>query len=1104
MTFVAPLHLLKASAGSGKTFALTLHYIVLVLQHRHTFREILALTFTNKATAEMKTRILDVLEGLAQGNQDPSIQAYRLQIRQLQPHWSEADIQQRADECYREILHQYHYFSVSTIDGFSQKVIRAFLFELGIDQLVHLELRTDKVKRDLIRRLYIHLEENPNLLEWIVQRMQMKLDEGNAWNIEKDLSSLAGLIFSEDFLAIDDRLRQLDADELFKTVHDYNSTLIEQFEKDVHALLNQYQQVLSASGIQRDEMKGKSRNKLWSLSGITLKNKKVVEISKLLIELIDVQEHYLSQDQKRTHDALFAQLNPLFIQLNELINDVSPTYELAKAVQKNLHYLRLVKEMSVLLADWRQDNQAQLLSDAQLLLQKIGQTEQGDPTFIWEKMGNRYRYFLYDEFQDTSKQQWNNFKPLLFNALSAGAGEKREHLIVGDVKQSIYRWRNGDFRLLLQGIEEDILRHFHVEESSPLLSQGELLENYRSGAEIIAFNNFLYTQLPTLLSEQLNHLALQELGEEAYAKLWVHQRLDTTLQRAYSDAVQHLPAHKQDTYKGQIRVEHLVDPALRSNSVNKEGILEKTFAQIKEWIENKQYEPGQIGLLVRTNAEAMLLVDYFQKAQRDTGFYFPFVSGEFMKLWSNSAVRLLIQTFKFLLQSNPKHSLYLSEMGYYYTQLRQISLDEDQWMRLAKGDINRVSDIFPEQMIQQWVQYPTLPLLELYEQLLQGYQLYDQAEHLPYILALGDILFHQVQNGKTDLASFLAFWEEEQKDLALPSGENGGAVEILTIHKSKGLAFDVAMVPFAHWSLSGLPTSQVWVPTEHTAYAAFGTLPLQWSSLKNSLLREYFFIENLYQYMDALNTLYVATTRARHELVLYIGHGKSKEGLKTIGDALLTLLPQYEKGTLTHDPLQLEILNPHQTPKSVQNLPSNAFQIATLHRQGSLNQLLSRHRIPQNNTRISGPESAAFGTTLHQLIEVANNAEQLKRFIEEYDQMGLLTKSQLPLAEKWIIAAQNHPELGDLWAQNHSTLIEQAIIDTQGATWRPDKIIRTETTTWLIDYKLSGLIAPDRHQQQIRNYAYLLHDMGFPDVRGHLYYFIQDEWVEVIMPTSHK
>lgn len=1097
MTFVAPLHLLKASAGSGKTFALTLHYIGLILQHKNTFREILALTFTNKATAEMKNRILEVLEGLALDDDAAFIEAYRQQLLAKNPKWHKEDIQKRAHECYREILHHYHYFSVFTIDGFSQRVIRAFLFELGIDHLVHIELKTEKVKKDLIRRLYEKLGEHPVLLDWVVQRMEMKLEDGQAWNIEKDLSALAKLIFSEDFLAFDDRLRALDANELFQTVSAYNKEIFQAFESTFHAYLKEYKEILQHSGIQPVDLVNKTKNKIWCLEKVTLKSK-MPEVRKKLEEVVDQSIHYQIPKTDNYHQALYAQLNPLFTQFQSFLLSQHPIYALAKAVQSNLHYLLLLKEMSALLADWRQDHQSQLLSDAQLLLQKIGQNEHGDPTFIWEKMGNKFRYFLYDEFQDTSRQQWNNFKPLLFNAISASTGQKREHLIVGDVKQSIYRWRNGDFRLLLQGIEDDIKKHFHLEHSERLISHGELLENYRSDAAIIDFNNFLFTHLPALLASQINQIALQAFGEEVYEQFWVKERYDSMLPRAYADAVQRLPAHKLQQQDGKIRIEHILDPELRSNSINKEGILEKTFTQIQTWLTTGQYSPQQIGLLVRSNKEATVLVEYFQAMQVETGYYFPFVSGESMKLWNNTAVRIIIQSFRFLLQSNAKNSLYLTEMAYYYCEWRQIVINEDQWMRLANGDISQVSDVLPPQITQHWSQLPTLPLLELFEQLIQSFGLREDPAHTPYLLALGDLLFQQVQKGETDLPSFLDFWEEEEENWALPSGEDGTAVEIITIHKSKGLAFDAVIIPFGHWDLGGKLDNQIWIPTEQTAYAAFGTLPLPWHSLKESALREHYYTEYLYNYMDALNTLYVATTRAKHELVLYIGHKKTKEGLRTIGDALLDLLPLYNKGSIQTEPFLLEVDNPSPHPVKARFQQEKAYYLTAKIHSGSLDQLLANHRLPKQNTLLSGHESVAFGQQLHELVAQANNPQQLKELLQEYYQSGLLTTAQVPLVEKWLLLAQQHPVLGNLWEADVQHLTEQAIVDTQGATWRPDKILKSATETWLIDYKLSAQLSTDSHQQQIRQYASLLLEMGYPQVRGHLYYFMQNAWIEVI------
>src|SRR5690606_7853268 len=249
-------------------------------------------------------------------------------------------------------------------------------------------------------------------------------------------------------------------------------------------------------GITADELKGKTRNKIYTASRISINVHKTstTELQKLFtrfLAVVDDDDAYTSSDKRSRQDIKQA-LQPILDQFVELYR-LFPSYIGYQAVQNNLYYLRLLKEMSDLLSQWRKENGAQLISDAQILLNRLGLDEQNDPTFIWEKIGNRYNYFLFDEFQDTSRIQWKNYSPLLLNALSNSQGKQHEHLIVGDVKQSIYRWRNGDWRILLQQVEEQITGRFHLtpESKKQFIHVDTLKTNYRSLPRIITLNNHL-------------------------------------------------------------------------------------------------------------------------------------------------------------------------------------------------------------------------------------------------------------------------------------------------------------------------------------------------------------------------------------------------------------------------------------------------------------------------------------------------------------------------------------------------------------------------------------------------------------------------------------
>ena len=257
----ALLSIVKASAGSGKTFSLTVHYLTLLLHKESSYREILAVTFTNKATAEMKHRILQVLQGLASGSGDAEIVLYRAKLVEENPDWSDASIQEKAQRIYRQILHDYSRFTVSTIDGFSQKVIRSFTYELNLDSGYVIEMNTNKVKKELTLMLNELLDDRPDLLDLIIQYAEQKISQNENWNYRQQLMDLARLIFSENFQEFDQHLAVSDP-QIFDELNDEIEEKTKVFVSTLQQALDTFRAHYQTLGIDSSDMYQKTRNKL--------------------------------------------------------------------------------------------------------------------------------------------------------------------------------------------------------------------------------------------------------------------------------------------------------------------------------------------------------------------------------------------------------------------------------------------------------------------------------------------------------------------------------------------------------------------------------------------------------------------------------------------------------------------------------------------------------------------------------------------------------------------------------------------------------------------------------------------------------------------------
>lgn len=1102
MPTVPPLKILKASAGSGKTFSLTAHYLTLLFSGETKYRELLAITFTNKATAEMKGRILEVLEALATGDgtQTDKALGYREILLEAHPQWDAVTLRQRAAEVYRKILHDYSRFSVSTIDGFTQKVIRSFTFELGIEAGYKLEMNMRKVKADLVLRLNRLLDERPDLLAWIMDYAQARIDRDENWNYRWALSDLASEIFKEDFQDFDKAASDIPEQELFASLDSYCKETIKQFETAFEQLLKTAADTFAASGVDVTDLAGKSRNQLGKLGNLSAQNPH--DVVKKLEKYIHAPDEWQKGGLTAQMGALYQELNPLLERLYEFYTAQSADYYLAKAVDENLYYLRLLKEMSMLLAEWRRDNGAQLISDAQILLNNIGVNESDDPTFIWEKTGNRFRHFLFDEFQDTSRKQWENLRPLLVNAMGNASGKRSEHLIVGDVKQSIYRWRNGDWRILLDRAEQQIGRAFNVSDTSSLIQNETLETNYRSHENIITFNNLIFGHAPQWLQHRLNDRIFNELGEEHYEHWWKPAGYHDTLVRAYGDSRQQSPSNAQKN-GGVVQVDFIdVESNNHRASAVKEEALVRLADTLIEWLSSGTYRPGQIGILVRTNNEAREVIQYLLHRQRDSSIAFDVISGDALALANHPAIRLLVDTLRALVGRLPDTALYTANCIHLHYQLRgnAQSISPDDWIRISTCKPNDLIGLLPEPLCSNWEVWPQLPLAELVESLIVAYGLQTNEESLPYLLVFRDLVAAFTTSGERGIPAFLTYWEEEGIDRALSASGETDAVEVLTIHKSKGLAFDVVMIPFCSWPVDGRPNSNFWVSTEGTPYALLRKTAVKYKSdLGKSRLYKAYFEEMLFNYMDALNTLYVATTRTRKHLYITAPGKKGDGEISSLlaGDLLLEVLPNiadelnvtFRGGTLLGDVAETD------AAKTYEPAPAN-WSFDYYPASARMKEELIRPEIQTELDIVRLDAAKRHGQLLHELMAETASAIELETRLDTLQAQGLVREEERSDVLALALRTWNHPQLAQWLNGDYEHWNERSIILSDGRTLRPDKVLVRPGETIVVDFKFTQH-EDESHLKQVVNYQLILREMGMPNVKGYVYYGTLEKLVEV-------
>lgn len=1075
-----PVKILQASAGSGKTFSLTAHYLTLLFSGENKYREILAVTFTNKATEEMKTRILQVLVGFAKGDSSKKIEDYRVLVLASHPALNAESLQLKADKIYSKILHDYSRFSVSTIDGFVQKVIRGFAFELGLDSGYSLEMNYDKVKQELTTKLEKLLDEKENLLHWVVELALDRISNNKSWNYNKELLQLVGEVFKDKFNAFEEAVKGFgteSTDAVFKKYIDFSNTLIKKFEEDIIALATTAAEIMEGIGCSAEDFKGKSRSPLLKFESI--KNGNFEGVPKVLT-LKDEEENWL---QKGKPNTLFVEINPILHLLADVYDNGLGGYILAKAFIKNGYFLRLMQEIAVLLVQYREDNETLLISDAQKLLNEIAADSGENPSFIWEKMGTKYRNFLFDEFQDTSANQWDSFKALVGNSVATHDGSLHDHLIVGDAKQSIYRWRDGDYKLLHQKAKADL-------EPCNVLDD-RLEENYRSTEEIIHFNNQLYRNLAVQLQNKINGEISPD--DEGLCHFWndTKNQYGTIITDIYEGVSQN--THPKTIKGGIIKIkkvpfekkaDHTEGQGDTENKDaapenKKEALLMEMVQEVTHLLMEKGYQQKEIGVLVRSNAEATEVVHALMGAGFDV------LSGEALKIGSSSAIKLVINTLKLLTVSPDNSALYKANCIALYAQLHEKPINGDDYFALKETSIENLHHVLPAGFCANYKAWMALPVSELIEKIISAfgldtYQKNDINPFLPYLLAFRDLTNKSTLQGEKGFSAFLKWWEEEGQSKNLPSPETANAIQVMTIHKSKGLAFRAVFIPFCDWSLGGMPNKPFWVPTAGTPYDALQTIPLQFTSqLKSSSVAKYYFEELLMNYLDALNSLYVATTRAKDYLYISFPE-KKKPSLTHVGDAVFNV---YADGFEHRD----EIIIGSFSDKSdgMENYDSlNLIAYPTTNRLEEIyEETENRPQKYIDNITKSGKK----GSNLHLIMADVNKITEIRPAVEKLMLDGLINEDEVIEYINQIEEVLAHPELRALLNQNASQINEKSIIGMDGKMYRPDKLVVNGKEVSIIDYKFTAEES-ESHVIQITHYKDLIEAMGYENVKPYLYY----------------
>ena len=1056
MTDYPQLLVYKASAGSGKTFTLAVQYIKQLIEDTHAYRRILAVTFTNKATAEMKKRILEQLFGLASGLK--SSDSYLAELLKATSK-NETEIRRAAREALTNIIHDYSRFRIETIDSFFQSVMRNLARELELGANMSVELNNADVLSDAVDAMIEKLDRRSPVLYWLLEYIEERIADDKRWNVSSEIKGFGRNIFDEGYVEKGAGLRKKLADPTFiptyrKQLQDIRQEALEEMK----GFNEQFLGVLEVNGLTPSDLKNGSRgigsyfNKIGNgYLGSDVRNATVEKC----LESEDNWTTKTSAYRDTIRSLAASELMPLL----RTAEDFRPKNNiLVNSCDLSLRYLNNLRLLANIDEEVRLQNQMHnrfLLSDTNALLH--GLIREGDASFVYEKIGTTIDTVMIDEFQDTSRMQWENFHLLLEESLA----QKEGSLIVGDIKQSIYRWRNGDWKILA-GLNED--KTLRVRECT-------LGTNWRSEARIIHFNNEIFTAACNVLNQRYE----DEMGEPCIQ-----------LQNAYSD-VRQQTAKKEE--KGYVKLSFLGDEKEHPYA---EAMLEELASEVDSLI-TQGVRTNDIAILVRKNKTIPAIADYFDKHTP-----YRIVSDEAFRLDASLAICMMMDGLRYLTSPDDRIAQARLAVAYQREVLKQ---DTD----LNTVLLNQIEHYLPAGFVLQQEELRLMPLYELLEKLFVLFDMQRIEKQDAYICAFYDAVTEYMQNNSSELTAFISFWDERLHEKTIPSGEIEG-IRILSIHKSKGLEYHTVLIPFCDWKMENETYNHlVWCAPRQAPFSDLDIVPINYSTaMQQSIYREEFLNERLQLWVDNLNLLYVAFTRAKKNLIIY-GKAEQKGTVsELLGSALSDMTGKsyatgeeiYELGTL--------YLSSHEEEKQVSgNKLLTVARRLPIH----LETLETNIEFKQSNRSaefIRGEEETEDkyirqGQLLHNLFSVIRTTDDVPPAIERLRFEGIIEsvqqEEQIRKLTEW---ALRHPLVKEWYSGRWELYNECAIIYREKGvlqTRRPDRVMMKDGEVIVVDFKFGK--KRKAYNKQVKEYMDLLSDMGYEHIRGYLWYVFNNELEEI-------
>ena len=1069
----------KSSAGSGKTTTLAIEYLKLCLPKPENFKHILALTFTKDSANEMKERIVQYLTKILKYQQTNEIDFILIPLLQAQGKWNESDseetkkqsvklLQKQAKDLLQLILHSYSDFAISTIDSFTHRIIRSFAHDLGISISFDVELKDDNILKSAVNELISRIgDEYPQLTSVLLEFSLHKIGNDKSRKIDEDLHQLAKNLLDdvkEEFLI---ELRKLTIDELLELKNQiFEET--DQFRKFVNEEALLAKQLILKNGLNCKKFyygTGNICNWFFELANPNFDNKSLSPKDRVLKSIDEdkwCSSSILPADRAKI-ESIQEELKSHFYRLRDFVEANSNDYLILSEMASQIYPLAVLIEIEKLVFQFKSESNILHISDFNKLIAKA---IAGEPApFIYERIGNWYKHFLIDEFQDTSSLQWNNLLPLIENGLSMGEFS----LLVGDGKQSIYRWRGGDVSQFselpnLLHVTDDLGKQREKILIENYASK-ELLQNFRSDEEIVHFNNAFFGFI-----EQSNWLASQHKQVYAQAKQTVAQE-----KRGF----------------GIVDIQ-LIEPS------DKDQMNAKIMEAIQIAL-NEGFQYRDMTILVRKNGPAAEYADLLMANK------IPVISPVGLRVSSSAKVQFILSLFRYVLFPDEK---------IYQFEILRFLLDQQMLPKLSLSDYQTVSSELQQSSLGFSAAFASLLKDAKYEidlKMLSHFDVYELAEYFirlfgltqpdPYLHFFLDNIHEFKLSPYTQLADFLLWWEENKLGLFIDMPKGLNAVTIQTIFKAKGLQYAVVIFPIPDNSLiTKNKKNTSWLNPGIERLEKLKFSPFSINKLQNTRLSSVYEQEQANSKLDDINLLYVAMTRAEHRLFILADQIRNKDGKSIPSPYDGALKPSFLFRDFLANHKECQLNDAHFRFGKMVSLPAEKpLDESGFYYLKSLQSERWRNYLELANTeeladQFEKKNLQNWGIQVHEILASILTVDDKEKAMNTAFYKGLINQQEVDMLSIYFDQLFLHPSLEPFYTSGALSANEAEIVDAFGLIHRPDRLVFFDDKTVIIDYKTGK--ENEKHKSQIFDYAQLMALLNYPKPESYLVYL--NETIKVI------